>query len=95
MQPIVGSYFEAGGCPGSDPVAVPWSAAFISYVAKKQASPISHCCAHTQYFKEIHDNPGTCKTHPMNEQDLISVGDIVCYCTVPAGERASGKQSAT
>ncbi len=92
MKPIVTSYFEAGGslCASLDPIADPWSASFISYVMKKAGvSDFPGRCAHTQYFKAVHDNPGTCRTYPMSERERIVVGDIVCRCRV-GDEKCSG-----
>ncbi len=92
MKPIVASYFAAGGCPGSDPTTVPWSAAFISYVMKTAGvTDFPGRCAHTQYFKAVHDNPGTCRTFPMGERGKIGVGEVVCRCRVSEEERAAGK----
>ncbi len=92
MKPIVAGYFAAGGCPGSDPTTVPWSAAFISYVLKTAGViDFPGRCAHTQYFKAVHDNPGTCRTVPMSERERIGVGDVVCRCRVSEEERAAGK----
>ncbi len=92
MKPIVAGYFAAGGCPGSDPTTVPWSAAFISYVVKTAGVvDFPGRCAHTQYFKAVHDNPGTCRTFPMSERERIGVGDVVCRCRVSEEERAAGK----
>ena len=93
MKPIVASYFVAGGpnCAGSDPIAVPWSAAFISYVMKKAGvSDFPGRCAHTQYFKAVHDNPGTCRTYPMSEREKIAAGDVVCRCRPSETDKCSG-----
>ncbi|MBI5398732.1 DUF2272 domain-containing protein, partial [Candidatus Woesearchaeota archaeon] len=93
MKPVVAAYFEAGGCPGSNPTVVPWSAAFISWVAKQAGiSDFPVNCAHTQYFSKIQKNPGTCTAHPMSEKNSIEVGDIICACRHDA-QRDAGSAS--
>ena len=94
LRPTLDAYYTAAGgaacSPGSNPRAVPWSASFISYVMKKAGvSDFPGRCAHTQYFKAVHDNPGMCRTYPMSERERITAGDIVCRCRV-GEEKCSG-----
>ena len=98
MRSILDSYYSAAAgsaCPpGSNPNSVPWSASFISYVAKQAgvtSFPVN--CAHSGYFNSIRNNPGACKTYPMSERSKINVGDVVCHCRLTAEEIAAGKTS--
>ncbi|MFH1405726.1 MAG: phage tail tip lysozyme [Nanoarchaeota archaeon] len=87
MIPVVQNYFSVAGCAGLSPTIDPWSAAFVSYVAKEAGVtdfPVS--CLHTAYFRSIKDNPGTCKAYPMSEKSKVQAGDIVCACRVTGSE---------
>lgn len=81
MAPVVGGYFDAGKCPDSSPTAVPWSAAFISYVMRASGIPFPANCSHVGYFKAVQEGTGPCKTYPMEDINDIDVGDVLCRCT--------------
>jgi len=95
----VNEYYSAGRCdPKSTCKAVPWSAAFISYVMKDAGVNFPYNCAHWNYFTAIRDNPTrySCKTAPMSATSSLQPGDVVCACReggcpttydMPAGQR--------
>ncbi|MBI2666428.1 DUF2272 domain-containing protein [Candidatus Woesearchaeota archaeon] len=91
MQEKVFSYYKAGGCysPAIFVNEVPWSAAFISYVAREAYSGLPQSCAHMRYFNAVKNVPADttteniekkCKTFPIEEAENIKVGDILCQC---------------
>lgn len=79
MQPLVLAYWNAAGFDSIQ--EWPWSAAFISYVAKTAGTDFPGRKAHTNYFQAIQTGKSTqCKTYPPAEKNNIGKGDIICFC---------------
>ncbi len=81
MLPVIKNYYKIAGCPTLSPTRDAWSAAFVSYIMNKSGINFPVSCTHTNYFKQIQDTPGDCKTYPMSQKEKIKTGDIICRCS--------------
>ena len=83
---VITDYFKSGKCYDlkhpelTTPTGTAWSAAFISYVMERSGVQFPASCAHINYFGKIKENPGECKTYPMDKIGEIKKGDILCQC---------------